>query len=62
MHAASSTRVICARLQWNGIKLNADVLFAVPKSLLNKLDIRPGAVVWRVERDDIRREGLQEHA
>lgn len=39
-------------------KLNADVLFAVPKRLLDKLDVRPGAVVWRVERDNIRREGL----
>jgi hypothetical protein len=43
-------------MEWS--KLNADVLFAVPKRLLNKLDVCPGAVVWRVERDDIRREGL----
>lgn len=49
-------------MEWNGIKLNADVLLAVPKRLLDKLDVRPGAVVWRVERDDIRREGLQERA
>jgi hypothetical protein len=47
-------------MEWN--KLNADVLFAVPKRLLNKLDVRPGAIVWRVERHDVRREGLQERA
>lgn len=47
-------------IEWN--KLNADVLFAVPKRLLDELDVRPGAVVWRVERDDERREGLEERA
>ena len=47
-------------MEWN--KLNADVLFAVPKHLLDKLDVWPGTVFWRVKRDDIRREGLQERA
>jgi len=46
--------------EWN--KLNPDVLFAVPKRLLDKLDVRPGAVFRGVERDDIRREGVQERA
>ena len=34
-------------MQWN--KLNANVLFAVPKRLLDKLDVWPRAIVWRVE-------------
>ena len=47
---------------WNEIKLNTDVLFAIPKRLLDELNVWPCAVVWRVERDDIRREGVQERA
>jgi hypothetical protein len=48
-------------MEWKQ-KLNVDVLFAVPKRFPDKLDIWPGAVVWRVERDDVGREGLQERA
>lgn len=47
-------------MEWN--RLNSDVLFAVPKCLLDKFDVWPCPVVWRVERDDIRRECLQERA
>lgn len=47
-------------MEWN--KLNANVLLVVPKRVLDKLDVWPGPVVWRVERDDIRRENFQERA
>lgn len=47
-------------MEWN--KLNANVLFAVPKRLLDKLDIWSGPVVWRVERGDVRRENFEERA
>jgi hypothetical protein len=30
-------------------RLNGDVLFTVSKRLFDELDVRPGAVVWRVE-------------
>lgn len=47
-------------MEWK--KLNGNVLFAVPELLLDEFDVRPRAVVWRVERDDISREGLKERA
>ena len=44
------------------MKLNADVLFVVSKRLLDEIDVRPSAVVGRVERGYICREGFQERA
>jgi hypothetical protein len=60
MPRVNKSNMRTSAMEWN--KLNADVLFGVPKRLLDKLHVWPSAVLWRVERDDIRRERLQERA